>query len=61
MDAHTFTVTTDAGLISTWTDATCSCGWTTTSNVRTTALARCEEHLDNEDADVADFDALCDL
>ncbi len=61
MSSHRVSLDTTPGLISTWTDATCSCGWTTMSNVRTVALAQAEEHLDSEDADVEDFDALCSL
>jgi hypothetical protein len=61
MRSHRIALDTTPGLVATWTDAACSCGWSTMSNVRNVALTRATDHLDAEDADVADYNALCSL
>lgn len=62
MSSHTFTIAEQSGLVAHFVDATCSCGWTfTTMSSRSLALAHCEQHLEAQDAENADYDALCDL
>jgi hypothetical protein len=62
MNSHRVTLDTTPGLVATWVDAACSCGWTlTTLSSRSYALAQAEQHLDDVDAEPADFEALCSL
>lgn len=57
---HEISFSTSPGLVATWIDGQCTCGaWgLTTLADRVTALARAEQHLDDVDADLADFEAL---
>jgi hypothetical protein len=62
MSSHRITLASTPGLVGAWIDATCSCGWTMTSlSSRSYVLAHAEQHLDDQDAETADFDALCSL
>ena len=62
MSSHRVTLDTKPGLVATWIDAACSCGWTMTSlSSRSYVMAHAEQHLDDQGADVEDFDALCSL
>ncbi len=59
---HRFTFDHTPGLVATWWDVTCSCGWQlTTSGRNRPPMAQAEQHLDDQDAETADFDALCSL
>ncbi len=63
MANHRITLQTTPGLVATWIDASCSCGgWKmSTLGERSYAMAHAEQHLDDQGADAADFDALCSL